>query len=102
METVSPDRVETTRKNGARIHASVLRQLARVTQAHAASCMGVDASTVSRCKEDLERVCQLLAAIGLQVVPVDSMVFSQARVEACEFLAYEYLRAKHESRDFNG
>ena len=98
MKSVSPDVIASTRKTGAQIQSVILRRLAEVTQSHAASCMGVDASTVSRAKEDLARVCQLLAAIDLQVAPTDAMVLSQARIEALELFSYEYLRAKIESR----
>lgn len=98
MNSVSPDQQEITRKTGAKIQGAILQRLAEVTQSHAATCMGVDASTVSRIKEDLTRVCQLLAAIDLQVAPTDAMVLSQARIEALELFSYEYLRAKIESR----
>lgn len=102
MNTVSPDLVEITRKKGATIQSVILRRLAAVTQEHAADCMGVHSSTVSRQKEDLERFCQLLAALGLQVNPADSVVASQDEIVALESMAYKYLQAKVEGRRMSG
>lgn len=74
-QPVSVARQEITRKNAARIESEVLRQLAHVTQERAAELMGVDPSTVSRFKEEkLDRFCLLLAAVGLQVSPRNSVV----------------------------
>ncbi|MGO3890104.1 MAG: CII family transcriptional regulator [Paenalcaligenes sp.] len=94
METVSPERVESTRKNGARIQSVVLRRLAVVTQDRAAAFMEVSPSTVSRTKEDLDKVCHLLAALGLQIAPIDSVVMSQDDIRALERMAYKYLQSK--------
>lgn len=96
-QSVSGDHVESTRKLGARIQSDVLRRLADVTQQRAATCMGVDASTVSRSKEDLEKVCHLLAALGLQVAPLDAMIVSRADMEALERMAFKYLQTRIES-----
>lgn len=98
MNPVSPDRVENTRKIGANIQGVVLRRLAATTQEFAADCMGVSGSTVSRAKDDLEKVCQLLAALGLQVTPADSVVVSRDEMVALESMALKYLQAKAEAR----
>ena len=97
MNESSSIAAENTRKIGARIHGAILQRLAEVTQERAAECMGVHASTVSRAKEDLERVCQLLASIGLQVAPLDSMVVSRDDMQALERMAYKYLQSRIES-----
>lgn len=97
MNPVSPDAQETTRKVGAKIQAVILHRLAEVTQSHAATCMGVDASTVSRMREDLTRICQLLAAIGLQVSPASAVVVNQSDIKALERMAYKYLQSKIET-----
>lgn len=97
MEKVSPDKVENTRKIGARIQADILQRLALVTQERAAECMGVSSSTVSRSKEDLEQVCQLLAAIGFQLAPVDAVVVSQDDMRALERMAFKYLQTRIET-----
>ncbi|KDB73077.1 hypothetical protein AZ21_2232 [Bordetella bronchiseptica B20-10725633] len=48
--------------------------------------------------DDLDKVCHLMAAIGWQFAPLDSMVVSKAQLEAYEEFAYEYLRPKVEAR----
>lgn len=88
---------ETTRKIGARIQGEVLRRLAELTQVRVAACMGLDASQVSRCKNDLEQVCQLLAVLGLQLAPVDAVVVSRDDMQALERMAYKYLQTRIES-----
>lgn len=98
MNKVSPEQIENTRKKSARIQGAILRHLALVTQEHAADCMGVSSSTVSRQKEDLERFCHLLAAIGLQVSPIDAVVVEQSEIAALEGMAFKYLQAKVEAR----
>lgn len=99
MEKVSPEQVEITRKIGARIHGEILQRLALVTQDRAADCMGISASTVSRSvKEDLDKVCQLLAAIGFQLASSDSVVISQSELTGLETMTFKYLQAKLETR----
>jgi predicted DNA-binding protein (UPF0251 family) len=96
MEAVSADAVENTRRKAASLQGTILRRLAEVTQERAADCMGVSSSTVSRTKEDLEKLCQLLAAIGFQLAPTDAVVVSQADMRALERMAYKYLQARIE------
>lgn len=92
-ETVSSEEIESTRKLGARNEAEVLRAVARVTQSHAANCMGVSASTISRTLEDLGRWSQLLAALGLQVAPIGSMVVDSEDLRSLKRMALRYLEA---------
>jgi hypothetical protein len=92
-DEVSLDDVESTRKLGARNQAEVLRAVARVTQAHAAACLGVSASTISRTLEDLERWATLLAALGLQVAPTGSMVVDSEDLRSLKRMAFRYLEA---------
>ncbi|MBA1364064.1 CII family transcriptional regulator [Burkholderia gladioli] len=95
-EAVSSDDIENTRKLGARIEGEVLRAIARSTQAHAAACLGVSASTVSRMLEDLPRWAVLLAAVGLQPAPVDAIVVEQKELQSLELMALKYLQSKHQ------
>lgn len=97
MEKVSPEQLEITRKIGGRIQADVLQRLALVTQDRAADCMGVSSSTVSRAKEGLDQLCLMLAAIGLQLAPVDAVVVSQADMKALERMAFKYLQTRIEA-----
>lgn len=92
-ETVSPDIPENTRKTGASIESDIRQRLAEVTQTHAAACMGVSGSTVSRMLEDLTKLGQLLAALGLVVAPADAMVISQQELSGLRHLAFKYLQA---------
>lgn len=85
---------EITRREAVRIQGEILRRLAEVTQARAAECIGVDASTVSRMKASLEDATLLLAALGLQLVPSDWTVASHEDMSAYKRLAYKFL--KHE------
>jgi hypothetical protein len=97
-DTVSLEEIENTRMLGARIEAEILRAVARSTQAHAAACMELSGSTVSRTLEDLPRWAQLLAACGLQVAPVDSMVVDRTELTALESMALKYLETRHLQR----
>lgn len=93
-QPVSPERVEITRKTAARIQSAILQRLADATQEHAAACIGVSASTVSRAiAKDLECICQILAAIGLQVSATDAMVVEPEEMRALKRMACKYLQA---------
>lgn len=96
---VSPEQVESTRKIAERLRSEIGAAISMFTQARAADFMGTSASTVNRIvADDLDKVCHLMAAIGLQFAPVGAMVYSKERVEALELFTYEYLRTKVESR----
>lgn len=101
-EAVSPADVENTRKEGARMYSTALRRLAEVTQERAADFMGVSASTISRQKEDLEKACHLLAALGFQLSQSDSVVISDAELQALEIMTYKYLGTKINARHWRG
>ncbi|MBR8434800.1 MarR family transcriptional regulator [Burkholderia cenocepacia] len=98
VETVSPEEIESTRMLGARNESEILRAISRVTQAHVADCMSVSPSTISRTLEDLNRWATLLAAAGLQVVPVDSMVVDAHELTALESMAFKYLETRQQQR----
>ncbi|WP_338615526.1 CII family transcriptional regulator [Pigmentiphaga sp. CHJ604] len=93
MQQSSADQVEITRKTGARLQSEVLQRLAEVTQERAADCMGVSASTISRAKEDLDKFCQMLAALGFQLAPVDAVVTNQEDLRALKRMAMQWLQA---------
>lgn len=96
-EPVSPSDVEKTRRAGARVQAGVLQRLAEITQERAGEFMGVSGSTVSRIKDDLDKTCQLLAALGFQLAPTDAVVVDQREQVAIESLALKYLQARQET-----
>lgn len=70
-------------------HSTVLQALSRPgTQAALAVALGVSESNISRLKnEHLEPVCQLLAHLGLKLVPSDAMVCSRDTANAIFHLA---------------
>lgn len=90
---VSGDVVENTRRTGARIESEILRCLADVTQEHAAVCMGVSPSTVSRMRERVGEVAQLLAALDLQVAASNSVVVDKEDQRALKRMAFNWLKA---------
>lgn len=94
-ETVSSEEVESARKLGARIESEMLRAIARATQARAAACMGVSASTVSRMLDDLPKWALLMASIGIQAAPIEALVVEKKEIEAAEIFALKYLQLKH-------
>ncbi|CAH0447277.1 hypothetical protein LMG10661_03343 [Ralstonia syzygii subsp. syzygii] len=97
-EEVSPQDSESTRTLAARNEAEVLRAVARVTQAHAATCMGVSPSTISRDLEHLPRWSQMLAVVGLQVVPTGAMVVDPIEQDAIESMAFKWLESRRFQR----
>lgn len=93
-ETVSPEDMESTRMLGARNKSELVRASKRVTQAHAATCLDVHPSTISRDLSALQEHMDLLAAFGLQVVPADSMVVDRHELTALEDMAFKYLESR--------
>jgi hypothetical protein len=98
---VSDDLVESTRKNGARIESDILRRLADVTQDHAATCMGISPSTVSRMRERIGELAHLLAAIDMQVAASNSVVVDKEDQRALKRMAYNWLKADLESESLD-
>lgn len=95
MSSVSGQRPANARKTGASLQAAVLQQLAHVTQDHAATCMGISASTLSRFVSDgsLERACHLIAALHLQLATADSVVVDPDELRFLKRMAVKYLDA---------
>ena len=84
MSTVSAAVGERSRK----FHSLVLQRLASVGQVSVSEQIGVSESTVSRfVVNDIERACQLLAAVGLKVVPVEMQCYPREEIEAIFTLA---------------
>ena len=98
-EAVSAEKLESTRKFAARLESEILRRLAHVKQESAAECMGVHASTGSRLKDGMEPFCQLLAALGLQLTPKDSVVTSRQDQKALKRMACNWLLAELEAEE---
>lgn len=98
-DEVSPEQCESARKTSERLRAEFGRAVAAFTQVRAAKVIGTSPSTVSRIvTDDVQGVCEVMAAIGWQFAPLDAMVVSKEKLEALELFTYEYLRTKVESR----
>lgn len=84
MGQVSMPFADRARKN----EKVILSALADTGQEVAATCMGVNESTVSRMKQDdIERASKLLAACGLKVVPVGFQCYPEDEISALRVLA---------------
>lgn len=83
-----------TEANARKYTSLVLRALASAGQRPVAEAIGCHESTVSRMKSDgeIERFCQLLAALGLKVVPSAMRCFDPKDVEAILHQARCWLR----------
>jgi hypothetical protein len=76
------------------MQTTILQRFAFVKNVNVAKRAGVDDSTVSRfLSMNLENTANMLAAAGLQVVPIDAQVISRERLNMLKELAIEYLSA---------
>ncbi|MCY1197231.1 hypothetical protein D9M72_85930 [compost metagenome] len=72
-----------------------MQRLASVGQAHAAACVDVDESTISRWKDkrpdgkpgEIERMARFLAALGLKATPQEYKCYDEATLAAMLTLA---------------
>lgn len=77
MAQLCQEQIERARKN----ERIILMTLASAGQRPIADVLGIDESTVTRMKEgQIERMSQMLAVLGLKVVPVDVKCFDPATV----------------------
>lgn len=68
--------------------STVLQRLASVGQRTVAEGLGVSESTVSRMKEgELERLCRMLALLGLRLVPAEAKCHPPEYIQALKALA---------------
>ena len=71
-----------------RYHSLVLQRVTNIGQGYVAEQIGLSVPTVSRFfADDLERACQVLAALGLKVVPGDMKCYPAEEIEAIFTLA---------------
>lgn len=83
------------------MQSQVLSALAAHGQAVAAEEIGIDSSTVTRLKDvHLENLCNLLAAIGLKIVPKEMKCYNAAKVELLYALARDNLMKSEQVDDF--
>jgi hypothetical protein len=90
VNTVSSAIAERSRK----AHSLALQRLASVGQAEVAKALDTSESTISRSvNAELERICSILAVIGLKVVPNDMQCFPPRKVAILMELARDHLNA---------
>ena len=84
MNTVCASVTERSRK----FLQLALQRLASVGQVGVSEQLGVSESTISRfIATDLERACQVLAAVGLKVVPIEMKCYPKGEIDAIFALA---------------
>lgn len=73
-------------------HSLILQRIASVGQVRVAEDLGTSESTVSRfVNSDLERTCQILAALGLKVVPIELKCYEPRKITLLLELARDHL-----------
>jgi len=71
-----------------------MQRIAATGQNKIAEAIGTSEATVSRfIANDLERACQILAAVDLQVATADSMVVDPEEMRSLKRMAMKYLQA---------
>lgn len=77
-----------TSERSRKFHSLVLQRAASVGQNQIAEQLQVSEATISRfVSADLERACQVLAVLGLKVVPSDMKCYPKDQIEAIFTLA---------------
>lgn len=88
MKPVSASVGERSRK----AYSLALQRLASVGQVNVAEMIGTSESTISRfVNTDLERSCQILAALGLKVVPIELRCYEPRKIAILMELARDHL-----------
>lgn len=85
------------------MQSQILQGIKNNVQEDVADCMGVASSTVTHWKEKdkaIETVCNLMAIIGLKVVPMDMQCYNSAKVEILWALAKDNLVKSQQVDDF--
>lgn len=85
------------------MQSQILQGIDVVTPTVAAECIGVDVSTISRWKDKdgrIASVCDLMAVLGLKVVPMDMKCYNPAKVEVLYALARDNLMKSEQVDDF--
>lgn len=73
-------------------HSLVLQRFASVGQVKVAEMIGTSESTVSRfVNTDLERSCQIFAALGLKIVPIELKCYEPRKIAILMELARDHL-----------
>ena len=97
MSQLSKDQAAWSRN----MQSQVLQALASTGQAVAAEAISVDSSTMTRLKDvHLVKLCNLMAILGLKVVPRNMKCYNPVKVEMLYALARDNLMKSEQVDDF--
>jgi|GEM_PF-1236419 len=83
------------------MQTQVLNALAGTCQQDIAETMGIDSGTITRLKDvHLIKLCNLLAALGLKIVPMELKCYNPEMVKMIYALARDNLMKSEEVDDF--
>ncbi|WP_131667414.1 CII family transcriptional regulator [Psychrobacter pygoscelis] len=97
MKSLSPEQIAWSRN----MQTQILQAVDKGCQKEIAEAIGVDSSTVSRLKEHhLATVCNLMAAIGLKVVPANMKCYNEQKIDILFRLAKDNFQRLEQVDDF--
>lgn len=97
MSKLSPEQVAWSRN----MQSQILQAIDKQGQSVVADCIGVDSSTVTRMKDaHIERVCNLMAVVGLKVVPMHMKCYNEQKIDILFRLAKDNFQRLEEVDDF--
>lgn len=101
---LSPERLAWSRN----MQSQILQAIDATGQQVVASCIGIDPTAITKMKSaqgtakhgDIERLCHILAVIGLKVVPVDMKCYDASKIDILFRLAKDNFQRLEEVDDF--
>lgn len=96
MSSLNPTQQDRARK----FESLVLQHLASTGQKPVADALGVNESTISRMKEGgIANLCEMLAVIGLKIVPADMQCYRAEDIEPYIQIAKQHLERMQSARE---
>lgn len=104
MSQLSDDQAAWSRN----MQSQIMTAIDATGQQAVADCIGVDTTTITKMKSrhgtakhsDIERVCHILAATGLKVVPANMKCYDAAKIDILFRLAKDNFQRLEEVDDF--
>lgn len=101
---LSPERLAWSRN----MQSQILQAIDATGQQTVASCIGIDPTAITKMKSaqgtakhgDIERLCHILAVIGLKVVPADMKCYDASKIDILFRLAKDNFQRLEEVDDF--
>lgn len=90
------------------MQSQILNAIEATGQVAAAACIGIDPTGITKMKSvqgtakygDIERICHLLAACGLKIVPANMKCYDAAKIDILFRLAKDNFQRLEEVDDF--